>query len=122
MSLELEKELLESIAKFGKEIEKLRLDINVLAKYTKDQLALVKREIVKLSSDLDKMEDNVVDIASKTIANNSKANATLSENSPYINNLILDDLDEREKRLFEAVEQLINDKLQYKRKKFFGIF
>ena len=116
------------VKNFTNEITNIRIDVNSMAKYFKDELKTLKNSVKNIETDIDEMEDEFGEFA-KEIDKNSKATENNKNNSEadYFSKLISDDFTEREARLLESIEQLLAKRLNSqnvkpKRKKILGIF
>lgn len=92
--------------KLLKEVEALREDVNMLAKYIKNKEADNEKSIKTINDDLKSLEK---DLMNKILEMSKKAKSTTTKNDvTYIQNLIQDDFKEMQTNLLNQVEQIIN--------------
>lgn len=114
----LDKESFELIQKIIKEVKEVRADTNLIAKFTKEQFDKLQQEISNLHDDINAIEQEGLSFAKGLDEANSTLNKkNIGEQSQYINALISDDNKERENRLIESVEALLQKAFSGKKKK-----
>lgn len=92
--------------KLFKEVEALREDVNMLAKYIKNKEADNEKSIKTINDDLKSLEK---DLMNKILEMSKKAKSTTTKNDvTYIQNLIQDDFKEMQTNLLNQVTQIIN--------------
>lgn len=114
----LDKESFEFMQKIIKEVKEIRADTNLIAKFTKEQFDKHEQEILKLHDDLNAIEQEGLNFAKGLDETNNSLNKNkIGEQSQYINALISDDNKERENRIIESVEALLQKAFNKKKKK-----
>ncbi|HDX6248307.1 TPA: hypothetical protein RPW15_001872 [Campylobacter fetus subsp. venerealis] len=128
------KKLSESIGVLAKEFKDTRADLNTMAKYFKDDNTRLKKAVEGLNDDLQRIDEAVGSLIDDVEELNEKLNALESFGGGSGGNVsgnysraIFDDMADRDAKLVENVQQVINGALMQvknssKRRKILGIF